>query len=117
MAKKCGRGKIWRKGYTTKKGTKVKGACIIDRGKPGKGPKTLPKPTAGALKGWGKGLSQKERMRILKSLTKEKGCATVIRDLNLLSNITTDKPTRKAAVLDMRKLHDQPYCKLITKRK
>ena len=42
-SKKCKSGKILRKSYTTKKGIKVKASCIKDRGKKGKGPKTLPK--------------------------------------------------------------------------
>ena len=43
MTKKdCPKGKILRKGYTTKKGVKVEPKCIKDQGKPGKGPKIFP---------------------------------------------------------------------------
>jgi hypothetical protein len=37
--KRCPKGKILRKGYTTKKGVKVKPTCVKDMGKPGKGKK------------------------------------------------------------------------------
>lgn len=109
-----------RKGYTKKDGTRVKAArvrsgCIPDKGAPGKGPKTLPKPKKGSLEGWSKDLPQKKRMAILKKITKEESCGTAIRKLNLLRNITTDKPTKKAAKSDMAKLRKQTYCKLKTK--
>lgn len=112
MPKTCPAGKIRRKAYTTRKGVKVKSTCVPDKGKPGKGPKTLPSPKPGALTGWQKALPQKERLRVLKSLTKEQGCGVVINKLNLLRNITADKPTKKAAASDMRRLRKQAYCRL-----
>lgn len=39
---KCSPGEILKKGYTTKNKVIVKPTCITDKGKPGKGPKTLP---------------------------------------------------------------------------
>ena len=115
MAKKCGRGEILREGYETRRGVTVAPTCIRDRGKKGKGPKTLPAATPGNLKGWQKDLPQSQRMKSLKSVVKADGCATTIRRLNWLRNKTDDVPTKKAAEADMNKLRKQSYCKLKTK--
>lgn len=115
-ARHCPRGKVWKKGYKTRKGVRVKGVCIVDRGAPGKGPKILPKPEPGALKGWQKTLPVKERRRIMASISKSEGCATAIRKLNLLRNLTTDRATKTAAVADMAWLRRTPsVCKLKTR--
>ena len=119
-ATRCPRGKIRRKGYSyTRNGTRVrvKGECIIDQGKPGKGPKILPKPREGALQGWKKDMAERDRHRILKKVTRQDGCATVIRRLVLLRNISADRPTDRIAKRDETWLHKQPWCKLKTKAK
>lgn len=124
---RCPRGRIFRKGFTRKAftradgtrvdKTRVKGGCIIDRGKPGKGPKILPTPREGALGGWKKDMSERGRHAILKRLTKKDTCATVIRRLVLLRNISDDPKTDRVAEADQKWLHKQPFCKLKTKEK
>lgn len=116
MANGCPRGKIRRKKYTTRKGVKVKSVCVKDTGKPGKGPKTLPKPKAGGLRGWTKDLSAPARRKILKRVSAAKGCGKTLKDLNLLRNITADKPTKKKASADYDWLYNQGFCKLKTKK-
>lgn len=126
-AKSCPRGKIWRKGYTRKGGTRVKGACVEDTGKPGKTPKSkrvLPSPKEDALKcgrkDWSHDKSKSERMNILECLVKkrQKPCRTVIRNLNLLANYTkkTSPETHRKARADMKSLHEESWCKLKTKK-
>jgi len=100
MAKKCAPGEILRKAYKTKKGTRVKAGCIIDRGAKGKGPKTLPKPDAGALPGYSTKLPKEERHRLLNKLAKKTGCGKVVKRLNLVANL--NKKTAPAAHKTMR---------------
>ena len=124
---RCPRGKIFRKAFTRKAftrsdGTRVKasrtpGKCIIDRGKPGKGPKILPTPRKGSLEGWKKDMPRKERHALLKRLTKKENCRSVIGRLTLLRNISDDPGTDRVAEADAKWLHDQPFCKLKTKEK
>lgn len=40
----CSQGMIARKAFRRKDGSYVKASCVLDRGRPGKGPKILPKP-------------------------------------------------------------------------
>ena len=117
----CPTGKIRRKAYKIKsgpaKGTRVKSVCVKDQGKPGKGPKTMPSPKAGGLHGWTKDLPASARRKILKRVSAKKGCKSTLGDLNLLANITADKPTKKKARADHKWLHNQGFCKLKTKKK
>lgn len=121
----CPRGQIFRKAFTRKpftrgdgirvKGGRVPGKCIEDRGKAGKGPKTLPTPVLGALGGWKKDMSDRSRHEILKRLTRKDTCATVIRRLVLLRNISADPATDRVAKADQTWLRKQPFCKLKSK--
>ena len=132
LGRRCPRGKIWRKGYTRKDGTKVKGDCVKDTGKPGKTPpseKVLPKPKKGNLscrgEDWEKTDSKAERHRIIKCLVTEKNrgkkdpCRTTILDLNLLANFTkrTSPGTHRKARADMAWARKQKWCKLKSKKK
>jgi len=97
---KCPPGKILRegttvKGFTRADGTKVSGytrqaSCVVDKGTPGKGPKTLPVPKPGALGKYGysnvKSMSAKDRRQALTKAVKKEGYAPIVRRLNLLAN-------------------------------
>jgi hypothetical protein len=111
----CGPGKIRRKAYTRKDGTHVRSGCIIDRGKPGKGPDTLPKPKKGHLKGWHADESAAKRRRALKKWTKRTNCRKTIGKLTLLRNLSDDPQVDRAAKADAQWLHDQGFCKLESK--
>jgi hypothetical protein len=114
---RCGRGKILRKGFTTKSGAKVKAACVKDTGAPGKSKRVLPVPEPGFLRGWRKDLAPRERHGILRRLNAEEGCASAIRRLNLLANYTrrTSPETYRKARADMAWLRGQSFCRLKTK--
>ena len=131
LGRKCSSGKIWRKGFTRKDGTKVKGDCVKDVGKPGKTPesgKVLPKPTKGALscggEDWEKTDSKTERHRIIKCIVTKKlrgksdSCRTAILDLNLLANLTkrTSPGTHRKARSDMAWARKQNWCRLKSKK-
>jgi hypothetical protein len=120
---RCRPGKIWRKGYTAKHGArkvKVPGACVIDQGAPGKTPaakRVLPTPKRGALSFWSHKKPDSERHGILTDLLKKKPCVTVIRDLNLLANLTkvTAPAAHATARADMEWIRKQPSCRLKSK--
>jgi len=105
---RCGSGMIWRKGYTRKDGTRVKGACIIDRGAPGKGPKVLPKLRKGRLdqfiaKNLNKpytDLSAAQRHSALKRAVSKLGAPTVVRMLNAPAIYLKRTAPVKAAVFN-----------------
>ena len=84
--RKCPRGTIRRKGYTTKRGVTVRSSCIKDRGLPGKGKRlfTLKK---GELGKYGYSLKQtREKRRIaLEKARKEIPHATLVRKVNALA--------------------------------
>jgi hypothetical protein len=87
--KKCSLGKIKRKSYKTKKGTKVKSSCIKDRGKKGKGPKTLPKISSKiSLGDFGYELkySFEKRKKALKKAIKKYGLVKIIKRISLIRN-------------------------------
>ena len=115
---KCGRGKIRRKAYTTKRGVHVPSSCVADQGKPGKGRKVLPKPEPGFLHGWAKKMSSSARHKKVASVVKKEGCATAIRRLNLLANYTkaTSPETHRKARADMKWVKGQGFCHLKSKR-
>jgi len=100
---------------TANYGTKVKGTCVKDTGAKGKTPKSKqwsPKVKEGALMGWSKDKPANVRRSILKKVIKKSDYATVIRRLNWLRNISTDKATDAAAISDMKylqKQHKQAY--------
>ncbi len=110
MAAKCGRGKIRREAYT-RNGTRVASTCIIDRGKKGKGPKTLPKPRKGSLYGWKKKGSNTERHGALLTSVRKSDCETTISRLTLLRNISADRGTDAKALEDQKWLRRQPICR------
>lgn len=117
-AKTCPSGYILKRGYTTRKGVKVGPACTPDVGAPGKTPaakRVLPKPEPGALGGWSKALAEKNRRAVLKKLSADAGCGTVIKRLTLLRNITADAETKATAKRDADWLRDQGFCRLKSK--
>ena len=85
MTKKCPKGKILKKSYTTKKGTKVKPTCIQDQGKPGKGPVlfTIPEKDEGLLGDYGYELkiSHEKRVKAIKKSIKNNGKLKILRFL------------------------------------
>ena len=84
--KKCGKGKIMRKAYTTKKGTKVKAACVKDMGKPGKGKKLFTLKKGGLSEyGYSVKLGRTERRKALEKARKKIEYATLIQKLNALA--------------------------------
>jgi hypothetical protein len=80
---------------------------VPDKGKPGRTPKSKkwfkPKRRLGnsRIGYWSKSLPAKKRRRILDYLVKKRGYATVIRELNALRNVSTDRETDKACTSDM----------------
>ena len=85
--------KVTRKPYTRADGTHVKGTTYYttDRGKPGKGPKTLPpipKEPSHSLSQYGYKVSDAEakRHKSLDKAAKDKGYLPVLRRLNLIRN-------------------------------
>lgn len=122
--KRCPKGEILRKGYRrkgyTRNGTRVEPtyvppACVPDKGAPGKGPKTLPKPEKGSLKGWHADEAASKRRRALRKWVRKTNCRETIRKLTLLRNISTDRETDRAAKSDAEWLHKQDWCRLKTK--
>lgn len=123
MAKQCKAGEILRKGYTIKsgpaKGTRVTPSCVPDKGAPGKGPKTLPKPRAGALHGYSTKLSAEERREVLNRLARKDGCGVVVKRLNLIANFTkrSNPSAHKTMRADMKYMQeDSRVCKVQIKR-
>jgi hypothetical protein len=95
----CSPGKIMRKGYSRKQYQKKNGtiisktyvpsACVKDMGKPGKGPKTLPKPdNLVHLSKYGYSIhkSEKQRRTALQAAVKDYDTLLILRRLNLLRN-------------------------------
>ncbi len=130
LGRTCPRGKIRRKGYTRKDGTRVKPGCVKDTGKPGKTPKSkkvLPKPKKGDLSCRGRDWNHKQkastRRGILKCIVEKKlrgtidPCRAAILDLNLLANFTkrTSPSTHQKARSDMAWVRKQRWCRLKSK--
>lgn len=111
----CPKGQIKRKSYKTKTGKKVKSKCIKDRGKPGKGPYTLPKiKDKGFLTKFGYRLKKKavERRKALDKAINKKGGLSVIRHLNLIRNYSKwDKVNYNKYTRDLKYVREQ-YKKL-----
>lgn len=115
LGKTCPAGKISVGPFTRKDGSKVAPFCTTDKGKPGKGPKLLPKPKKGGLKGWAKDASEPVRHAALLRVVRAEGCATAIRKMVLIENLTTDAPTKAKLRQDREWLHGQKTCKLKSK--
>lgn len=82
----CPRGKIRRKGYTTKRGTRVASACITDRGAPGKGPKVIDITHEGKLGGPGYlKKSEATRHKLLRKAVDGWGYRSTLGSLNALA--------------------------------
>lgn len=111
---RCGRGKVWRQAYRTRAGQVVSGTCVTDRGRPGKGPKTLPQPRAGSLRGWKKTMPAGTRRKVVGRIAREEGCGTALKRLNLLANFTkkTSPETHRKARADMKWLRNSAPCKV-----
>jgi len=96
MAHKCPQGQIERVGYsfvkkTSKKIIKVKPTCIMDKGKPGKGPKLIeiPKEDIGLLGKYGYSLhkNHEERVKSIMKANKENNHLKILRHLNALRTL------------------------------
>lgn len=109
---KCKPNQIVRSAYKTKNGTKVKATCTKDKGKPGKGPKTLPTPEKNnKLRKYGYSLSKPaiERRVSLVIAMKHEPPLKVLKRLILLSNIyatgTMNKRKLKSDVKFLRQFY------------
>ena len=91
MTKNCSKGQILKKGYTTKKGTKVKPTCVKDMGKPGKGPVLfkIPKEDEGLLGNYGYELkfSHEKRTKAINKSIKSNGKLKVLKYLVALRTL------------------------------
>jgi hypothetical protein len=107
MTEKCPTGKIWRKPYTKKDGTRVKGTCIPDKGKPGKTPEDeawskdidIKKGALGAY-GWAKDAPEKVRHAGLENCVEDEGYGVAIKRLQYLINLSDDTKTVEVATND-----------------
>jgi hypothetical protein len=86
MARKCPKGQILRKAFTKKSGVKVAGACIKDRGLPGKGKRlfTLRKGTLSKY-GYKTSFETGVRHAALRKAVSGESYATVVRKLNAVA--------------------------------
>lgn len=76
---------------------------VPDKGKRGRTPKSKRwfHAQPGALGGWNKNLTTEKRHEILKRRVQRDGYATVVRRLNALRNVSTDRETDILAEKDM----------------
>lgn len=114
LGRKCKGGQVLRRGFTRADGTRVKAACIPDKGAPGKTPASKRFADFGPnyLPGWHKAGADSTRHEALRKLTAREGCVRVIRKLTQLRNVTTDAPTEAKAKRDAKWLHQQNFCRL-----
>lgn len=110
MTSRCRKGEILRASYVTERGKKVKASCVKDEGLPGKGPKTLPTPSKGALskflpkgtvKTW-TSVPQSVRRSALKQAIKAEGLTKTQRHIQLILNLSansTNPGTKKAVAI------------------
>jgi len=101
-SRRCPSGSIWRRGFTKSDGTRVRGTCV--KKKTPSSLKWSPKVKKGALHGWSTSMPARKRREILEKVIRKDGYATVIRRLNWLRNVTASKPTKAAALADMKYL-------------
>lgn len=89
MAVSYRRPKIVREGYVRKDGVVVSPTLIEDKGKPGKGPKLLPKLRSGTLTrhGYSSKLPMEERREALAKAVDAEGPTVVIRKLNVVATL------------------------------
>jgi len=96
MSLKCSKGQIERVGYSYKKASskktiKVKKTCVVDKGKPGKGPKlfVMPKNDIGILSDYGYSLkeSHENRVKAIKKSLKENDALKILRHINALRTL------------------------------
>jgi hypothetical protein len=100
--KKCPTGKIMRKGYTTRRGVRVKRSCIKDRGAVGRWQTVKAMIGIGPLKkghlknlGYDATAPAESRQQALKKAVKRYGRASTIRKLNAIATYTKrTAPTR-----------------------
>jgi hypothetical protein len=134
----CGPGKILRKGYRRKSylrkkyfknrkiipttyvsASYVPPTCIRDMGKPGKGPKTLPKPDEKIhLTKYGYSIYKPDRYRraALRAAARDHGTLMVLRRLNLIRNFQAIPENKKIFSRDVEYLKNI-YNKIRKKRK
>ena len=85
-SRKCPRGTIRRKGYTTKRGVTVRSSCIKDRGLPGKGKRLFTLKKGGLSKhGYSLKYAREKRHAALNKARKELSHATLVRKINALA--------------------------------
>ena len=99
MPKSCPSGKIKRKEYTTKRGTKVESTCIKNVGAPGKTPeskKVLPKLKEGYLGKYGYRLANNDTKRkaSLHEAMKNEGDLEVLRRVVVLRTYMKNEPLK-----------------------
>lgn len=100
----CKKGELRKKSYTKKDGTRVKSTCIKDKGKPGKGKKTLPKlgdEMHLSKFGYTTKAPVKKRKSSLRKASKKHGSLPVLRRLNLIRNYQADKVAKEIMSKDV----------------
>lgn len=99
MPQKCAKDEILKKGYTTKKGTKVKSTCIKDLGLKGKGPKVIPPLKKGTITqfGYSSNDTDVKRHNALKKAIKGLDKATVIHKLNAVAVLTANTNPQRSS--------------------
>jgi hypothetical protein len=116
---KCPAGKIRRSGYVRKDGTRVKSVCVPDAGAPGKTPakkRFMPDLGPEPLKGWSKNKPASRRRADLKKIVAKKGCRAALRTINVIANVTTDRPAETKLRQDYKWVRKQDWCRLKTKQ-
>lgn len=105
-SRSCSRGSIRRKSYVRRsrsgRRSRVKSACVLDRGLPGKGPKTLPIPQRGVLSQFGyhgvKDIPDQKRHAALKRAVDAYGYRKTIGHLVLIANFTRNSDPAAYAI-------------------
>jgi len=100
MVATCKSGQIRRKSYTTRRGTRVKTACIKDLGKTGRGPKVIPPLKQGKLRAYGYSTSigPTQRRAALMRASRAYGKLSVLRKLNAVKVLTRNSNPKASAV-------------------
>lgn len=119
-SRSCSRGSIRRKSYVRRspsgRRSRVKSACIVDRGLPGKGPKTLPIPERGVLSQFGysgvKDIPDYKRHSALKRAVDAYGYRKTIGHLVLIANFTRNSDPAAYAIFK----NDQQYLSNLYKK-
>lgn len=110
---RCGRGKMVRRAYTTKRGTRVPATCIRDLGRKGHGSPILPKLRKGSLTALGYQVKDAEATRrkaLRKAVAKGVPVDTLIWKLVAQANLRKNFPARSPqAQLGKRFKADQEF--------